>query len=125
MTVEYRGNFVLIKYDAGETTQKIQLKDGYSFETISVVGAENINVIYDGITYVIGSTMTFPPVNSKSPCSLYPIQRDKTKSAYLRILIHKFGQIPDTHYFDTFATPILVTGDDGKKYNVIPSDQFN
>lgn len=27
-------------------------------------------------------------------------------------------------YFDTAFEPILVTGDDGKEYNVIPSDQF-
>lgn len=44
--------------------------------------------------------------------------------AEVRILIEKFGQIPDTHYFDTTFKPILVTGDDGKEYNMIPSDQF-
>lgn len=43
---------------------------------------------------------------------------------YIRILIEKFGQIPDSHYFDKTFEPILVTGDDGNKYNVIPSDQF-
>lgn len=26
--------------------------------------------------------------------------------------------------FDSAFNPILVTGDDGKEYNVIPSDQF-
>lgn len=35
-----------------------------------------------------------------------------------------FGQIPDPHYFDKAFEPILVTGDDGNKYKVIPSDQF-
>lgn len=40
------------------------------------------------------------------------------------ITIVKFGQIPDSHYFDAAFEPILVTGDDGNEYNVIPSDQF-
>ena len=40
------------------------------------------------------------------------------------IVIEKFGPIPDSHYFDNAFEPILVTGDDGKEYNVIPSDQF-
>lgn len=30
----------------------------------------------------------------------------------------------DDHYFDKAFDPILVTGDDGNEYNVIPSDQF-
>lgn len=32
--------------------------------------------------------------------------------------------LPDAHYFDRAFDPILVTGDDGNEYNVIPSDQF-
>ena len=28
------------------------------------------------------------------------------------------------HYFSTAFEPILVTGEDGKEYPVIPSDQF-
>lgn len=32
--------------------------------------------------------------------------------------------IPDPHYFDKAFEPILVTGDDGNEYNVIPSDRF-
>ena len=68
--------------------------------------------------------MRFPPINSKSPCVLYPIKRDETKPAYLRFIITKFGQIPDPHYFDKIFEPILVTGEDGNEYPVIPSDQF-
>lgn len=49
---------------------------------------------------------------------------DVTAAASLRLLITKFGQIPDTRYFLTAFEPILVTGDDGNEYNVIPSDQF-
>ena len=39
------------------------------------------------------------------------------------ISIH-FDAKPDKHYFDNTFRPILITGDDGNKYNVIPSDQF-
>lgn len=39
-------------------------------------------------------------------------------------IIEKFGQIPDPHYFDKAFDPILVTGEDGKEYKCIPSDQF-
>lgn len=31
---------------------------------------------------------------------------------------HIFGQIPDTRYFRKAFEPILVTGDDGNKYNL-------
>lgn len=34
------------------------------------------------------------------------------------------NELPDPHYFDNAFDPILVTGDDGTAYNVIPSDQF-
>lgn len=100
MIVDYRGNFVIIRYPAGEKPKPFQLTDGYCFETISAVGATNINVIYTEITFAIGAVMTFPPVNSKSPCVLYPFILDKA------------------------FEPILVTGDDGKEHKVIPSDQF-
>lgn len=119
MTIRYKGNFVSIHYEANETPELIQLPDGYSFDTISVLRSNNINAIYDEIGFN-GFPMTFPPINSKSPCILHPVKVDNTKSADIRILIIKFGQIPDSHYFD----PILVTGDDGNTYPVIPSDQF-
>lgn len=124
MPISYRGNVVSITYAAGEKPQKIQLADGYSFDTIAIMGATNISEIYTGVNAIYGQIMRFPPVNSKSPCTLLPHITDNTKSAYLRILIMKFGQIPDSNYFDVTFEPILVTGDDGNKYNVIPSDQF-
>lgn len=124
MKVGYKGNFIIIRYDANETTKPIKLPDGYSFDTISVVGVDNINVIYPEITFVTGAIMRFPPINSKSPCILDPRPLDKTKSGCIRILIHKFGQIPDEHYFDDTVNPILVTGTDGNEYPIIPSDQF-
>ena len=124
MTVTYNGNFMIIRYDIGDKSQIVQLPDGYSFDTIAVLGADNINVIYDEITFTKGFPMRFPPVNSKSPCILRPLILDNTKKAYIRILIMKFGQIPDINYFNKAFKPILVTGEDGNEYNVIPSDQF-
>lgn len=125
MLITYKGNCIILQYEAGETPEPIQLADGYSFDTIAIIGSSNLTEIYKGITFVPGMTMRFPPVNSKSPCILHPVVHDKTKSAYIRILIMKFGQIPDAHYFDTQTfEPILVVGDDGNEYNVIPSDQF-
>jgi hypothetical protein len=124
MKITYNGNVIIIQYEAGEKPTKIQLADGYSFDTIAVIGYTNLTEIYKGITFVAGEPMRFPPVNSKSPCTLLPVIHDNTKSAYVRILIMKFGQIPDAHYFDKAFEPILVVGDDGNEYNVIPSDQF-
>ena len=46
------------------------------------------------------------------------------KGNNIRITLVKFGQIPNSHYFDTAFEPLLVTGDDGNEYNVIPSAQF-
>lgn len=57
-------------------------------------------------------------------CNITLYISDLTKDAEIRFTIEKFGQIPDIHYFDTAFEPILVKGDDGKEYNVIPSDQF-
>lgn len=124
MKITYIGNVVIIQYEAGETPETIQLAAGYSFDTVAVIGVSNLTEIYKGITFVLGTPMRFPPVNSKSPCTLHPVVADKTKSAYVRFLIMKFGQIPDVHYFDKAFEPILVVGDDGKEYNVIPNDQF-
>lgn len=124
MKITYVGNVVILQYEAGEKPELIQLAAGYSFDTIAVIGALNITEIYKRITFVTGKPMRFPPVNSKSPCTLHPVITDNTKSAYIRILIMKFGQIPDPHYFNGPFKPILVTGDDGNEYNVIPSDQF-
>ena len=124
MNIAYIGNVVILQYKANETPEMIQLADGYSFDTIAVIGSRNLTEIYKGITFVNGMPMRFPPVNSKSPCTLLPVVQDHTKEAYVRILIMKFGQIPDEHYFDKKFEPILVVGDDGNEYNAIPSDQF-
>lgn len=122
----YHGSFIHIHFDANELSegsQTIQLPDGYTYERILINFIENIELSI----YMIldkGDDITFPVVNSKSP-SILPLHiKDTSKSADIRLTIEKFGQIPDPHYFDKAFEPILVVGDDGNEYNVIPSNQF-
>lgn len=61
MKISYKGNVVIIQYEAGETPATIRLADGYSFDTIAVIGAVNLTEIYSGITFVFGMPMRFPP----------------------------------------------------------------
>lgn len=96
--ITYRGPVIYIHFDANELLANstiIQLPDGYTYERVLIL-ASNL--------------------------SLYIA--DISKEAEIRLTIEKFGQIPDNHYFDKAFDPILVTGDDGNEYNVIPSDQF-
>ena len=125
MTLTVAGNIIEATFAANETSQSgiIKLPAGYSYEQINVISATNCYPVHKLSSGVLGQRI-FPPVNSKSPCQLSYAILDVTKKASFRILIEKFGQIPDTHYFDTPFDPILVTGSDGKEYNVIPSDQF-
>lgn len=120
------GNYLFVRFEANslkEQTVAITLPDGYSFESIHILNSSNIANIYS--PYIpIKEYMEFPVVNSKSPCKMIFYILDLTKATYIHILITKFGQIPDPHYFDKAFDPILVTGDNGEKYKVIPSNQF-
>lgn len=121
------GNIIYISYNASELSlheQKITLPDGYSYEDIFIVNSVNISTIQNKLLVNSNAHMIFPPINSKSPNTFFLYITDLTKSASIRILICKFGQIPDDNYFAEAFEPILVVGDDGKEYNVIPSDQF-
>lgn len=125
--IQYSGNFIRIYFEANELTKEhttIQLQDGYTYERLHINGANNVKELIPYMSIFTGDTITFPVVNSKSPSTIGIYVPDITKEAEIRITIEKFGQIPDIHYFDTAFEPILVTGDDGKEYNVIPSDQF-
>lgn len=121
MTVAYfwpciRIHFIANEIPTGHTY--VQLADEYSYERLFINQLTNITELYNG------AQLTFPPVNCKSPSRLYLYIPDPTKEADIRLTIEKFGQIPDAYYFDKAFDPILVTGNDGNKYNVIPSDQF-
>lgn len=126
MKQEYHGSFIHIQFDANELSAgrtTIQLADGYTYERILIHYIDNIELsLYLPLERCVD--ITFPVVNSKSPSILPLLIKDVSRKADIRLSIEKFGQIPDTHYFDKAFDPILVTGDDGNKYNVIPSDQF-
>lgn len=126
MKIEYKGPFIRITIAANEVSDNftnIQLADGYTYERIFIQYMSNAEFA-SFIIVTRGDDLTFPVVNSKSP-SILPLHIiDTSKEVNIGLTIEKFGQIPDPHYFDTAFEPILVTGDDGNEYNVIPSTQF-
>lgn len=125
MTINYYGNIVDIKFDTGDSSGKaITLIDGYSIEEMAIINNTGIyGLIYGAPIKQAPANLRFPPVHSKNPNVIAPLF-DNTKEQRFTFIITKFGQIPDPHYFDKAFEPILVKGDDGKEYNVIPSDQF-
>lgn len=125
MRVSYRGNVVNIYFSIGDTPAYITLADVYSFEDIVILLNNRVSGLTDEVPIPQTSNVKlhFPPVNSRNPNTIRP-RFDNTKENRLSFLITKFGQMPDPHYFDKAFDPILVTGDDGNEYNVIPSDQF-
>lgn len=99
------------------------LPKGYSINIMHVTNAINVDIV-NKATVRNDTRLIFPVVDSKSPSTITVHIPDLTKNAELRFTIEKFGQIPDDTYFNYEFYPISVTGDDGKKYNVIQSDQF-
>jgi hypothetical protein len=123
----FRGNWIRIYIEANELTTNrvlITLPDGYSYETIHILYLHNITEIHHYFLVNNNNVYHIPPVNSHSPCTLDLLVTNTAEKAEIRILIEKFGQIPDSHYFDNAFEPLLVTGEDGKEYNMIHSDQF-
>ena len=121
------GPLIYISINANELTDRditIPLPDGYSYKRIFINRVVNISALFSNIDIHAGDHLTFPVVNSKSPSTLQLYIPDLSRKSEIRLTIEKFGQIPDPNYFDKAFDPILVTGDDGNKYNVIPSDQF-
>lgn len=127
MRTDIRGNYIRIYIEANELTNNrvpITLPDGYSYETIHILYQYNITELMPYFLINNNNVYHIPPVKSHSPSTFSILVTDLSKWAELRILIEKFGQIPDAHYFDKTFEPILVNCDGGNKYNVIPSDQF-
>ena len=125
MTVNYYGNVVDIQYSIGDDPLSITLPDGYSVEEMTIINNTGIYAIADGIPIpkITNLRLQFPPVNSCNPNTFTPLFDSKKENRFT-FLISKFGQIPNANYFDRAFDPILVVGNDGNKYNVIPSDQF-
>lgn len=116
MRITIQGNFISIQIPENEgQPDVIQLPDGYSFEKIHIAALNNMRYLIPSMQISLNESYTFPPVNSKSPCYLKPYIIDISKSSEIKFYIEKF---------DKAFEPILVTGDDGTKYNEIPSDQF-
>ena len=127
MIIAFYGPLISIHFDANDLPNNstvVQLPGGYSYERIFINDLLNINGLTEHMSIHRGDHITFPVVNSKSPSRLYLHISDISKPSDIKITIEKFGQIPDTHYFDNPFRPILLTDDDGNEYNVIPSDQF-
>lgn len=127
MTFTVTGNFIRIATAANELSNDritLAMPDGYTYKTILVIYNENISELNSYLSIVKGVDYTFPIVNSSSPSTISLFINDITKASEIRFIIKEFGQIPDINYFKKAFDPILVTGDDGKEYNVIPSDQF-
>lgn len=125
MTINYYGNIVDIKFDTTDSSgASITLIDGYSIEEMTIINNTGIYGLFMGAPLKqTPEKLRFPPVHSKNPNVISPLF-DTAKSQRFTFMITKFGQIPDPNYFKTAFEPILVTGDDGKEYKVIPSDQF-
>lgn len=127
MHTNINGNNVRIAIDANELTSTrvhITLPDGYSYESIHITYLSNISEIEKYILVNNNNLYNFPPVRSHSPSTFDLLVLDLSKKAEIGLIIEKFGQIPDPNYFASAFDPILVVGDDGQEYNVIPSDQF-
>lgn len=126
MTSLVNGCNITLKMAANESTSSDYvyiLPSGYTINTIYITSLTNIEAINRALIQR-NSRLVFPVVNSKSPSYITLYISDITKAAEIRFTIEKFGQIPDDRYFDSAFKPILVKGDDGKEYKVIPSDQF-
>lgn len=127
MLIDYKGPTIGVIVDENESESNyinITLADGYSYEQLKILNLSNISEIVPYCTVTKNTSIKYPPINSKSPCVVNLRLIDKSKPAVCAITIEKFGQIPDINYFHNKIAPILVTDDDGNKYNVIPSDQF-
>lgn len=123
---DINGPFIRISIDPNGSSKdiKIDLPNGYSYQTIFINRVTNISALFSNIDIHTGDRITFPVVNSKSPSTLRLFITDLSKPAEIRLIIEKFGQIPDPNYFDKTFDPISVKGDNDNSHLIIPSDQF-
>lgn len=119
-----KGNCIRFVLTEADNNIVVTLPDGYSYEAFMLSASLNINYINPLCKAQQAAIYHFPPVRSKSPITITLTKINTSQAASAVISIVKFGQLPDSHYFDGAFEPILVTGDDGNEYNVIPSDQF-
>lgn len=119
------GPFIFLSIDASNSNEiKINLPNGYTYERICINRVKNISALFPNLDIHTGDHITFPVVNGKSPAALHLYIANRSLPSEISLTIEKFGQIPDYDYFENTFNPIFVTSDDGRKYKVIPSDQF-
>lgn len=126
MLTSIKGPNFTIRFAANELTSHVYnyaLPKGYSINILHITNAINVSLLNE-VVLRSNLQLVFPVVNSKSPSTITLYIGDLSKNTELGFTIEKFGQIPDPNYFDNTFEPILVTDEDGKEYNVIPSDQF-
>lgn len=126
MTNIVKGPNIYLRFNSNELNDHFYnytLPEGYSINIMHITHSINILIINEASSK-IDNKLVFPVVNSKSPSIIQLYIADVSKEAAIRFTIEKFGQIPDPHYFDGSFKSILVTGEDGNEYKVIPSDQF-
>lgn len=108
-----KGNCIRISIDPNEFPDKrvpITLPDGYSYENIRILYLHNITELSPYFRINNNTAYHIPPVRSHSPSTFSLLLSDPTLDAEIRILIEKFGQIPDIHYFDKEFEPIFNPG---------------
>lgn len=125
-----RINFQIDQESETNATIPINLPDGYSIKSMMYHAfSDNISLFDSGTSpqhiFPSDTVITFPVVNSKSPCSFILYTSNAPKGAQLCITITEFGCIPDTQYFaGTFLPISSVNPDNGDEYKMIPSTQF-
>lgn len=127
MILSYKGPFIFMSFNPNELSERdvtIPLPDGYSYKRIYIDRVTKISSLFLNIDIHTGDRLTFPVVNSKSPSTLRLFIPDLSLASEIRIIIEEFGQIPDPNYFENTFTPIIIRGNNGNNYPIIPSDQF-
>ena len=103
MTTLVNGNYIQFTIDADDIGKSINytLPDGYSVNQLYYSGSNSISLNCNKIYLSPNVIFTFPIVSSKSPnvFRLYVGANAKVNDS-LRLIIIKFGCIPDSHYFD-------------------------
>lgn len=100
MRLLVQGNFITVDIPRNDGQPgPIQLPDGYSVEKIRIIVTGNISYLFPNMQIYKNDVITFPPINSKSPCIIQPVVTDTKVYGELKFIVEKFGQIPDPNYF--------------------------
>lgn len=133
MKMTISGNRITLEIDKESEKNGItpfNLPIGYSIKSMMYHSDTDNLSLYDGASspnriYPTDTVITFPVVNSKSPCFFILNASNVNIGTKLCITITEFGCIPDTQYFaGTFSPISAVNPDNGTEYKMIPSTQY-